>query len=949
MSSSRSLLLLTLSPSPSLFVARTSRTTVSELEQENEELNLDLQDLSDEFNQLQEMHDQLVDALADARAKEAQPKLTITVGSQTDAGVTKVRSYVGTDMVAPTEEDDDLPPAPASAFSDSDAESSEDETALMIVTRRDASDAQIRHSQPESETDGVWIGTQAGESVTDHPTTSSTATVDNALNASADAFDPGAVVNLTAVKAAAEAAAAAATEPASVPAPSPPTTPGFEQSSPLDNVDATAVAAANMSATATEFVPTVALVTPALPATNSSTPLDTAAGKELRWSKVEVDPDAPNPFATPSLSSSDDNSTNADLSNPFAAVSEVPSVEQEPLNPFASGNAMQPPTSDDDAIAAAFTAAKRDFKSDGGDAVVTANKGDDKSTSLESTISGDAPESFYVDTGPTSTAVVGKGDAENNYETADPNQPVIYDSMGGDSDNAGGVPAKKKSVVDYEQPSAGQAAIYDSMGGSALSRAAAPSPNPNTARRQGGSSSPNPFGAPPPLSTAATMSLKDKEGRPSPKVPPRRIHQQTRGNALAPAPTAASAAAKPGEIYNPFANEGPSAPSSPINWQQQQQPAPPPRHTSGGSSRTTAGQPQQQQQRPRQGIPEARGMPPPVGSISKSSRAAAAAASSAHSRQHQQAAAAAAAAETQPHRRLHEQQMASRRARADTQQQPQRRKRPHPGPPPPRTSSLGQDSHMIRVNRRERARTRRAGARGAAGGGGGGGGGGISRPATGGSGGRGFYSSVRQSAVVPDVQVSDVAVRDKEHLSVTTANPSGMDATKDWFQSNEAKRGVGHDTTGKILPWFHGVLSRDKAEQLVIKKRAGTFLVRISESRFGYVITLRAQPSEPRPHKHFIVEQNAAGQYGLLAWHGDGLRFMRDPLCNTLDELVTYFGRWQINAASGRLMYPCEQQAKTSENLMDLFGEFEQLWMGAPHTDGGGDSGGGHASGSVYV
>lgn len=50
--------------------------------------------MADEFNQLQEMHDQLVDALAEARANQVQPKLTVTVGSQTDATVTKVRSYV---------------------------------------------------------------------------------------------------------------------------------------------------------------------------------------------------------------------------------------------------------------------------------------------------------------------------------------------------------------------------------------------------------------------------------------------------------------------------------------------------------------------------------------------------------------------------------------------------------------------------------------------------------------------------------------------------------------------------------------------------------------------------------------------------------------------------------------------------------------------------------------
>ena len=39
--------------------------------------------------------------------------------------------------------------------------------------------------------------------------------------------------------------------------------------------------------------------------------------------------------------------------------------------------------------------------------------------------------------------------------------------------------------------------------------------------------------------------------------------------------------------------------------------------------------------------------------------------------------------------------------------------------------------------------------------------------------------------------------------------------------------------------WFHGIISRKQAEERLIDKPNGSFLVRISESQFGYSLSFR--------------------------------------------------------------------------------------------------------------
>ncbi len=52
------------------------------------------------------------------------------------------------------------------------------------------------------------------------------------------------------------------------------------------------------------------------------------------------------------------------------------------------------------------------------------------------------------------------------------------------------------------------------------------------------------------------------------------------------------------------------------------------------------------------------------------------------------------------------------------------------------------------------------------------------------------------------------------------------------------KKGAGVDQrTGGFNEWFHGIISRQESENLLANKPAGTFLVRVSESRFGYSLS----------------------------------------------------------------------------------------------------------------
>lgn len=137
-----------------------------------------------------------------------------------------------------------------------------------------------------------------------------------------------------------------------------------------------------------------------------------------------------------------------------------------------------------------------------------------------------------------------------------------------------------------------------------------------------------------------------------------------------------------------------------------------------------------------------------------------------------------------------------------------------------------------------------------------------------------------------------------------------------WFQTKELPKGAGQAADGSVLPWFHGLISRKEAETLLSKRDVGCFLVRVSETRFGYTLSYRIRTR----CRHYMVEQDRRGRYALVGV---------EKICNSLNELINWFQRNQINEDGEMLREPCGQE-------VNEFGEeecdFEELYGSIGHT-----------------
>jgi len=91
--------------------------------------------------------------------------------------------------------------------------------------------------------------------------------------------------------------------------------------------------------------------------------------------------------------------------------------------------------------------------------------------------------------------------------------------------------------------------------------------------------------------------------------------------------------------------------------------------------------------------------------------------------------------------------------------------------------------------------------------------------------------------------------------------------TQEWGRENELQRGAGQSSMGKFHIWFHGIVSRREAESLLNDCPSGTFLVRVSESRYGYSLSFQAGAR----CKHYIIDQVRRRLTGPGCPKADGL------------------------------------------------------------------------------
>ncbi|XP_073430916.1 SH2 domain-containing protein 4B [Dendrobates tinctorius] len=140
------------------------------------------------------------------------------------------------------------------------------------------------------------------------------------------------------------------------------------------------------------------------------------------------------------------------------------------------------------------------------------------------------------------------------------------------------------------------------------------------------------------------------------------------------------------------------------------------------------------------------------------------------------------------------------------------------------------------------------------------------------------------------------------------ARPISKDVIVRWFKEEQIPRCAGLEKdTGQIATWFHGIISRESAEKLLMNMPEGSFLVRVSEKIWGYALSYRQQTG----FKHFLVDAS-----------GDFYSFLGvDPNRHaTLTDLIDFHKEEVITSSGGELLVePCGQ-AQSPPDFSILFG-----------------------------
>ncbi|KFV61473.1 SH2 domain-containing protein 4A [Dryobates pubescens] len=149
--------------------------------------------------------------------------------------------------------------------------------------------------------------------------------------------------------------------------------------------------------------------------------------------------------------------------------------------------------------------------------------------------------------------------------------------------------------------------------------------------------------------------------------------------------------------------------------------------------------------------------------------------------------------------------------------------------------------------------------------------------------------------LLPPATANGRAIR-KEGIQRTISSSTEESIIK-WFKEEQFPLRAGYQkTTDTIAPWFHGILTSKKAEELLSKRVPGTFLVRVSEKIKGYVLSYRSVEG----CKHFLIDASSES-YSFLGV--DQLQH------STLADLVDYHKEEPITSLGKEmLLYPCGQE-----------------------------------------
>ncbi|XP_048186327.1 SH2 domain-containing protein 4A isoform X2 [Perognathus longimembris pacificus] len=140
----------------------------------------------------------------------------------------------------------------------------------------------------------------------------------------------------------------------------------------------------------------------------------------------------------------------------------------------------------------------------------------------------------------------------------------------------------------------------------------------------------------------------------------------------------------------------------------------------------------------------------------------------------------------------------------------------------------------------------------------------------------------------------------------TAPTPAQADIIR-WFKEEQLPLRAGFQkSSDTIAPWFHGILTLKRANELLSTGLPGSFLVRVSERMKGYALSHLSEEG----CKHFLIDASA-DSYSFL-----GVDQLQHA---TLADLVEYHKEEPITSLGKELLlYPCGQQDEPPDYL-ELF------------------------------
>lgn len=142
---------------------------------------------------------------------------------------------------------------------------------------------------------------------------------------------------------------------------------------------------------------------------------------------------------------------------------------------------------------------------------------------------------------------------------------------------------------------------------------------------------------------------------------------------------------------------------------------------------------------------------------------------------------------------------------------------------------------------------------------------------------------------------------------VTRTSSSSAEEIIRWFKDEQLPLHACYQkNSATIAPWFHGIITLKRANELLSTCVPGSFLIRVSERIKGYALSYQSEEG----CKHFLIDAST-DSYSFLGV--DQLQH------NTLADLVEYHKEEPITSLGKELLlYPCGQKSQLPDYL-ELF------------------------------